>query len=137
MSYLHESDSALKDKSYAFAIRVVNMSQYLISTKKEYILSKQILRCGTAIGALIAESRRAESTADFIHKLNIALKEADETHYWISLLYDTEFIDEKMSTSMSRDVKQLIAMLVASIKTSKIKLKKEEASAKFKEQSSK
>ena len=79
MTYSQKPDSALKEKSYSFAIRVVNMSQYLISTKKEYILSKQILRSGTAIGALIAESRRAESTVDFIHKLNIALKEADET----------------------------------------------------------
>jgi hypothetical protein len=100
MTYSQEPDSALKKKSYTFAIRVVNMSQYLI-----------------------AESRRAESTADFIHKLNIALKEADETHYWISLLKDTKFIDEKMYTSMSRDVKELIAMLVSSIKTSKLKLK--------------
>ena len=133
MTYSQKPDSALKEKSYSFAIRVINMSQYLISNKKEYILSKQFLRSGTAIGALIAESRRAESTVDFIHKLNLALKEADETLYWISLLKDTTFIDEKMYASMSRDVKELIAMLVSSIKTSKIKL---QASSKRKDQSS-
>ena len=136
MTYSQKPDSALKEKSYSFAIRVVNMSQYLISTKKEYILSKQILRSGTAIGALIAESRRAESTVDFIHKLNIALKEADETLYWISLLKDTTFIDEKMHTSMSRDVKELIAMLVSSIKTSKLKVQSSKRKVQSKEDKS-
>ena len=77
----YSQESVLKKKSYEFAIRVVNMSQYLISENKEYILSKQVMRSGTAIGALVTESRRAESTADFIHKFNIALKEADETLY--------------------------------------------------------
>ena len=117
-------NSVLKKKSYAFAIRIVNMSQYLIAEKKEYILSKQIMRSGTAIGALITESKRAESTADFIHKLNIALKEADETFYWISLLKDTDFIDKKMYASISKDVNELIAMLVSSIKTAKINQQK-------------
>ena len=117
-------DSVLRKKSYAFAIRIVNMSQYLISEKKEYILSKQVLRSGTAIGALITESKRAESSADFIHKLNIALKEADETLYWISLLKDTTYIDEIMYTSISKDANQLVAMLVSSIKTAKFNLKK-------------
>ena len=120
----YSQDSVLKKKSYAFAIRIVNMSQYLITEKKEYILSKQVLRSGTAIGALITESKRAESSADFIHKLNIALKEADETLYWISLLKDTRLIDEKMYGSISKDANQLIAMLVSSIKTTKLNLKK-------------
>ena len=121
----YSQESVLKKKSYAFAIRVVNLAQYLVTEKKEYVLSKQVLRSGTAIGALIMESRRAESTADFIHKLNIALKEAQETHYWISLLKDTLFIDQKMYDSMSKDANELIAMLVSSIKTSKTKKRSE------------
>ena len=121
----YSQESVLKKKSYAFAIRVVNLAQYLVTEKKEYVLSKQVLRSGTAIGALIMESRRAESTADFIHKLNIALKEAEETHYWISLLKDTLFIDQKMYDSMSKDANELIAMLVSSIKTSKTKKRSE------------
>ena len=122
MRYLHES--VLLNKSYAFAIRIVNMTRFLVTEKKEYILTKQILRSGTAIGALITESKRAESTLDFIHKLNIALKEADETQYWISLLKDTTLIDQKMYVSMSKDANELIAMLVSSIKTAKANLKK-------------
>ncbi|MCL2118415.1 MAG: four helix bundle protein [Planctomycetaceae bacterium] len=124
MASSQESDSVLLNKGYAFAIRVVNMTRYLITEQKEYILAKQVLRSGTAIGALVTESKRAESKPDFIHKLSIALKEADETLYWITLLKDTEVIDEKMYASMSKDTNELIAMLVASIKTAKNNLQK-------------
>ena len=122
MADSQESESILVNKSYAFAIRIVNMSRYLVTEQKEYILAKQVLRSGTAIGALVTESRRAESKQDFIHKLGIALKEADETLYWIALLKDTTLIDEKMYASMSKDTNELVAMLVSSIKTAKINL---------------
>ncbi|MBN2180373.1 MAG: four helix bundle protein [Sedimentisphaerales bacterium] len=112
-------ESILKDKSYAFAIRIVKLSQLLQSDKKEYILSKQLLRSGTAIGALIREAQFGQSKADFINKMNIALKEANETDYWLCLLKDTDYISNKIFQSMQADCKELIAMLVSTIKTSK------------------
>ncbi|MFV0312455.1 MAG: four helix bundle protein [Dysgonomonas sp.] len=116
------ADSILNTKSYAFAIRIVKLSQFLQKDKSEYILSKQILRSGTAIGALIRESEFGQSKSDFIHKLSIALKEANETDYWISLLYDTEYIDKSQYTSIQADCNELISLLVASIKTLKTNL---------------
>lgn len=89
--------------------------------KKEFILSKQLLRSGTAIGALIREAEYAQSRADFASKMSIALKEANETDYWISLLKDSGYINEQASKSVSKDLKEIIAMLVSSVKTSKIK----------------
>ena len=88
------SNSPLKDKSYAFAIRIVKLSQFLQREKKEYVLSKQNLRSGTAIGALIREAEFGQSKADFISKLSIALKEANETDFWLSLLKDTGYINQ-------------------------------------------
>jgi len=115
-------DSVLNIKSYSFAIRIIKLSQYLQKDKSEYILSKQILRSGTAIGALIRESEFGQSKQDFIHKLSIALKEANETDYWLSLLYDTGYMDEKLHKSLYTDCNELISLLVSSIKTSKSKL---------------
>lgn len=109
----------LKEKSYQFAIRIVKLTQYLQNDKNEFILSKQILRSGTAVGALISESEFAQSKPDFISKLHIALKEANETNYWIDLLKDTQFINEKMYNSIQPEIKELISILVSSIKTSK------------------
>lgn len=109
----------LREKSYVFAIRITKLVQYLQGTKKEFVLSKQILRSGTAIGALIRESEFGESPADFRHKMRIALKEANETDYWISLLKDTQYINKKMHLSLQSDCKQLLAMLISSINTSK------------------
>ncbi|PLY09136.1 MAG: four helix bundle protein [Arcobacter sp.] len=109
----------LKDKSYQFAIRIVKLTKYLQEEKKESILSKQILRSGTAIGALISESEFAQSKPDFISKLHIALKEANETNYWIDLLRDSEYINDKMYGSIQPEIKELISILVSSIKTSK------------------
>ncbi len=106
-------------KSYAFAIRIIKLSQFLREKKKEYIVSKQIGRSGTAIGALIREAEHAQSRADFINKMNIALKEANESEYWLSLLYDTNFIEERLFHSLLADCKELIAMLVATVKTAK------------------
>ena len=109
-------ESVLRKKSYMFALRIIKMPQYL-NENNEYILSKQVLRSGTAIGALIRESEYAESSADFTHKLRIARKEANETCYWISLLKDSGYITEKMFDSVIADNEELIKILTASIKT--------------------
>jgi four helix bundle protein len=111
----------VKEKSYLFAIRIVKLYKHLSEEKKEFVLSKQILRCGTSIGALIREGEQAESKLDFIHKLAIALKEANETDYWLDILKDTNFIEEKMYNSFSKDCKELIKLLTSIIKTTKNK----------------
>ena len=112
----------LKKKSYAFAIRIVKMTWYLQEDKNERVLSKQVLRSGTSIGALVREAEFAQSTADFVHKLNVALKEANETDYWLNLLKDTGYISEDAFESIHSDCKELIAMFVSSIKTLKMKI---------------
>lgn len=117
------NENALKDKSYKFSIRIVRLAQYLQSEKKEFVLSKQVLRSGTAIGALIREGEFGQSKLDFINKMSISLKEANETDYWLSLLYDTDYIDERSKVSMQNECKELIARLVASVKTLKQNLK--------------
>jgi len=109
------------DKSFEFAIRIINLNKYLVSEKKEYILSKQILRSGTAVGALVRETQHAESNADFIHKLSIALKEANETDYWLLLLNKTEYIENKVYQSLNNDIQELLKLLVSIIKSSKNK----------------
>ena len=121
----NKTDSILKTKSYSFAIRIVKLAQYLQKEKSEYVLSKQVLRSGTAIGALIREAEFGQSKDDFIHKLSISLKEANESDYWISLLFDTEYIDDSMHKSLSSDCSELIYILVSSIKTAKGNNKKE------------
>jgi len=110
----------LKDKSYQFAIRIVKLSQYLQRDKKEFVLSKQVLRSGTAVGALIREAEFGQSKADFTNKMSISLKEANETEYWLSLLNDTDFISENQFVNLQSDCKELIAMLVSTVKTSKL-----------------
>ncbi len=111
-------ENILRTKSYAFALRIVKLNQFL-NERKEYVLSKQILRSGTAIGALVRESEFAQSRADFINKLSIALKEANETEYWLSLLKDGTYITDTMYTSIQPENEELIKLLVASIKTAK------------------
>lgn len=111
--------NALNDKSYAFAIRVVRMTQFLQNEKREFVLSKQLLRSGTAIAALIREAQYAQSKADFINKMSIALKEANETGYWINLLYDTDYLDSKSFESIQQDCKELLKLLISTVKTSK------------------
>ncbi|RLD30175.1 MAG: four helix bundle protein [Bacteroidetes bacterium] len=113
------SKNILKTKSYLFAIEIVKLSQRLQKDNKEFILSRQIMRSGTAIGALIREAEFAESKADFKHKMYISLKEANETKYWLSLLKDTGFIDEKGYSNLFNISKELVAMLVSTIKTLK------------------
>jgi len=112
-------DGVLKDKSYAFALRIVNLSQYLQTVHEEYVLSKQVLKSGTAIGALVREAIYAQSRKDFINKLSIAIKEASETEYWIELLKDSDYIDIHMYTSLSPEIIELLKLLTSSINTAK------------------
>ncbi|WP_340064226.1 four helix bundle protein [Ascidiimonas aurantiaca] len=112
----------LKNKSYEFAIEIVRLSQNLVNEKREYVLSKQLLRSGTAIGALIREAEFAQSSKDFINKMSIALKEASETLYWLDLLKDTNYISVAIYEQLYSICKELVAMLVSSVKTTKSKL---------------
>jgi four helix bundle protein len=113
--------SLVKDKSYQFAIRIVKFYTFLKDEKMEFILSKQVLRSGTSIGAMVEEAFQAESTAGFIHKLSIANKEANETRYWIRLLKDTGSIDENEANPLIADCEEIIKMPVSIIKTLKAK----------------
>lgn len=117
------ADSVLREKSYAFALRVVKLYKYLCDEKREFVLSKQVLRSGTAIGALVKEAEFAQSRADFVNKLSVALKEANETEYWLALLHDSDYITPTMHQSIESDIKELIGILVSSVKTAKSKLK--------------
>lgn len=117
-------ENVLYEKSLKFAIRMVRLHQYLVNDKKEFVMSKQLIRSGTAIGALIRESKYAESKLDFIHKLHIALKEANETDYWIILLKETEFISQVEFDSLIDEIQELIKLLVSIIKTTKMNIKK-------------
>ena len=112
-------ETALQMKSKAFAIRIIRMYQYLCEEKKEYILSKQVLRSGTSIGANIREAKRAQSTPDFYAKLYISLKEAEETEYWLELLVETDYITKEMFDSINTDCEEIIKLLVSSTKTLK------------------
>jgi four helix bundle protein len=114
-------ESVLLTKSYRFAIRIVKLERYLRDEHREFVLSRQVLRSGTSIGALMREAQFAQSDADFVHKLSIALKEANETGYWIDLLHDTEYLSGKMYDDIKKDINELIRLLVASVKTSKNK----------------
>jgi four helix bundle protein len=112
-------DNIVDDKSFDFALRVVKLAKYLEHEKREFVLSRQVLRSGTAIGALVREAEHAESKADFIHKMSIALKEANETLYWLELLYQGEYIDKQSFQSIGSDSEELIKLLSAIVKTSK------------------
>lgn len=110
-------------KAKAFAVRVVKFVKYLENEKHEYTLSKQMLRSGTSIGANLHECINAQSKADFISKLHIALKEANETEYWLELFFESEIIDKQMFDSLNADLNELISLLIASLKTAKNNLK--------------
>ena len=116
------AESILRSKSYKFSIIIVKLSQMLVSEKKEYVLSKQLLRSGTAIGALIREAEFAQRKKDFVNKMSISLKEANESVYWIDLLKDTNYIDKSRHKLLVSDCKELVAMLVSSIKTTKSRI---------------
>ena len=106
-------NNVIQTKSYAFAIRIVNAYKFLTNDQKEYVLSKQMLRSGTAIGALVAEAHHAQSSADFLNKMNVALKEANETFYWLSLLSFKVYLREQFFNSFSIVCKELFALLVS------------------------
>ena len=119
-----KKDNVVKDKSYQFAIKSIRFYKFLVDKKKEFIISKQILRSGTATGALIEEANQAESKKDFIHKLSIAQKESFETDYWLRLLRDSEYLTEAQANSLLTDCRELQQLLTTSIKTAKDNLKK-------------
>ncbi|TDH27449.1 four helix bundle protein [Segetibacter sp. 3557_3] len=116
--------SILKDKSFNFAIRVINLYKYLTEVKKEFVMSKQLLRSGTAIGALIREAQNGESKMDFVHKLAIAQKECDESLYWLELLHQTQFLSESEFQSIHSEAENILRMIKSSIITVKQNLKK-------------
>ncbi len=118
-------ENPIRDKSFAFALRVVKLAKYLEHEKKEFVLSRQVLRSGTAIGALVREAEHAESKADFIHKMSIALKEANETLYWLELLHQGEYVGEQSFQSIRSDSEELIKLLSAIVKTSKVSKRSE------------
>lgn len=109
----------LREKSYGFAIRIVKLAQALQKDRREYVLSRQVLRSGTAIGALIREAEFGQSRADFANKMSIALKEANETEYWLCLLKDTELINDDQFSELHPTSLELIALLAATVKTTK------------------
>ena len=114
-------DNVIVDKSKFFAIRIVNAYKYLTQEKCEFVMSKQLLQSGTSIGANVKEAIRGQSKPDFYSKLNIALKEASETEYWLEILYETEYIDKKLFDSINSDCQELIKLLVSITKTQKQK----------------
>jgi four helix bundle protein len=111
--------NGVRELSFGFALRVVRLCRFLEKEKKEYVLSRQLLRSGTAIGALVREAQQAESRADFIHKMAIALKEANETDYWIELLYQSQLLEKQGFDSIKSDIVELLKLLTAIIKSSK------------------
>jgi four helix bundle protein len=114
-------DNIVKNKSFDFALKIIKLYQFLISQKKEFVLSKQILRSGTSIGALVRESEHEESSADFIHKLSISLKEANETPYWLELLHKSKIISDEVQNEISKEIDEIIRILASIIKTTKSK----------------
>lgn len=116
-----EKPNIIKDKSYAFALRMIKLYRFLTIESKEYVLSKQVLRSGTAIGALVFESEHAQSTADFISKLSISLKEANETKYWLMLLKDSGYIQKNLFNSFFADLSEILKILISIINTTKRK----------------
>ena len=121
---MKKGEDILKNKSFHFAVRMVRMYKHLIEKKKEFVCSKQCLRSGTAVGALVNEAAYAQSKADFISKLSIALKEANETKYWLLLLKETDYLEADLFESVSADCEELIKILAASIITAKNTLNK-------------
>lgn len=118
------SENAVGTKSYTFALRVIKAYKFLSEIKREFVLSKQLLRSGTSIGALCREAEHTQSKADFLNKMNIALKEANETEYWLMLLKDSDYISMESYDSIENDCSELIKLLASIVKTTKSSLKK-------------
>lgn len=117
-------ENKIKSKSFSFAVRIVKLYQYLKNEKNEFVISKQLLKSGTSIGALIRESEHSESKSDFIHKLAIAQKETNESLYWLELLFSTDIISKEQFESINNDAVELIKILTAIIKSTKLSLSK-------------
>ena len=115
--FVMESSNIIVIKSKKFAIRIVNLYKYLVDEKKEFVLSKQLLRCGTSIGANVSEAIRGQSKADFGAKMNIALKEASETEYWLELLVETDYLTDIQFKSIMVDCKEINKILTTIVKT--------------------
>ena len=119
MSYLKHNDTPLTKKSYLFGVRIVKMVKFIKCSPKEYGMLNQVFRSGTAIGTLVSEATYAQSPADFINKLSVALKECNETFFWLNILKDTDYLNETEFESISTDCQELLALLISSIKTTK------------------
>jgi len=115
-------ESIAASKSVSFAMKIVNVYKLLCIEKKEFVLSKQLLKSGTAVGALIREAEHAESKADFLHKMNIALKEANETEYWLLLLSEGDYLNKELYTELGNECNELIRLLARIVKTTKTNL---------------
>ena len=120
MKIFMEKKNIIKDKSFAFAIEIVELYKVLVE-RKEFVLSKQMLRSGTSIGANIREAEHAQSKADFIHKLSISLKEANETEYWLDLLFETKYLSETEFQNIKNKIVEILKILTSIINTSKNK----------------
>ena len=103
----------IENKSFEFAVRIVNLRKFLVREKNEYILSKQLMRSGTSIGANVAEAEKGQTRADFNAKMNIAMKEANETYYWLRLLNRTGYLNEKEFLSMEKDIREILSIITA------------------------
>lgn len=112
-------ENLIKDKTFNFALRIIQLYQYLCEEKKEFVISKQLLRCGTSIGANVEEADGAQSKKDFIAKIQISLKEAKESHYWLRLLKGAGYIEKKLYVSFMKDCESIIAILISILKTAK------------------
>ena len=113
-------DNVIETKSFDFAVRIVNLYKHLTENKNEFVLSKQLLRSGTSIGANVAEAQKGQTKADFNSKMNIALKEAYETNYWVRLLHKTEYLTDKEFCSIDNDIKEITAILISICKKTNI-----------------
>lgn len=116
-------ENIIKNKSFVFAVRIVKLYRHLCEQKKEFVLSKQLLRSGTSVGAMIREAEHAETKNDFKHKMAIAQKEINESLYWIELLKETDYLSEEQFNSLNSDATEIIKLLTAIIKTTKSNLK--------------
>jgi TIGR02436 family protein len=112
-------EKVLAPKSYKFALRIISLYKLLTTERKEFVLSKQVLRSGTSVGAMIREAEHAQSRADFLNKMNIALKEINETEYWLMLLKDSAYLNETEFDSIYKDCDEIIRLLVCTVKTLK------------------
>lgn len=116
---MDKTENVIRDKTYAFALRIIMLHKYLTETKQEYVLSKQVLRSGTSIGANVEEAIGGHSRKDFILKLQIAYKEAREVYYWLRLLRDSNYVEDKLAASLLSDCDEILALLTAILKSSK------------------